>query len=74
MSTWLRRVLGGIACIIGVLALSMGIAHADEKDQGRKLGVQVTVDAKAKPKDSAVKATVPRARGRRYGPPSARRW
>ena len=42
--------------------MSMGIAHADEKDQGLRLGARVAVDAKAKPKDSAVKATVPRAK------------
>ena len=70
MSTCLRRVLGGIACTIGVLALSMGTAHAEEKDQGRKLDAQVAVDAKTKSNVAAVKAglpkanvTVPRAQG-----------
>lgn len=33
MSTWLTRVLGGVACTVAVLALSMGTAHAEEKDQ-----------------------------------------
>ncbi|HEV2927773.1 MAG TPA: hypothetical protein VGW74_03700, partial [Propionibacteriaceae bacterium] len=66
----MAKVLGGIACTIGVLALSMGVAHAEEKDQGRKLGAQVAVNAKsnvaATPKVNLPKAkvTVPRARVR----------
>ena len=61
MKRCLTRVLGGIACTIGVLALSMGTAHADENDQGLGLDGQISANATAKG-NVAAKASLPKVK------------